>query len=78
MNKKQERLVPGSISRATLDFLVGGLRRELKQNLIDEINFKQDLEFLKDNLKYEEEYESEVSLIQTEAWFSLSFNVFFC
>lgn len=78
MNKKQERLVPGSISRVTLDFLVGELRRELKQNLIDEINFKQDLEFLKDNLKYEEEYESEVSLIQTEAWFSLCFNVFFC
>lgn len=74
MNKKQER----SISRGTLDFLVGGLRRDLKQNLLDEIKFKQDLEFLKDDLKYEEEHESEVSLIQTEAWFSLSFNVVFC
>lgn len=77
MNKKQDRLVPGSISRGTLDFLVDQLRRDLKQNFIDEIN-KQDLQFLKDKLKIEEEYESEVSLIQTEAWFSLSFNVIFC
>lgn len=59
MNKKQERLVPGSISRGTLDFLVQ-LRRDLKQNLIDEINFKQDLQFLKDKLKIKEEYESEL------------------